>query len=310
MPIRRLASAVFVAALIAFVGATASAHFGDILKKLPEGPTPSTPPAAPAMNTLDCSKIDDALVDKAIKGNQAGKKISDDEVAKAKAKKAQADAKKAQADALRTKRAQSTVNTMMENGECKDAFKEKDPRMKEIRRLEDLVAAANDRGDEAKAEELSKKLDPLNEALELDADRACGGKGTAALHDCMERKTAELKKQGIAEPMLQIQAQGECMSNPSTSGFAGATGPSAEEQALDAEYDALMAEYQNMMKNADAKADKAKKDAMGLDDHQYAMFAECVIGVLNQDPVITSQTTPATLGAIKKRAAELEKVVH
>jgi len=308
MAIRRLASASLVAVLVALVGATASAQFGNILKKAPKPPTPGATPTAAASKTLECSQIDDNLVNKAVEGSQNAKKASDAELAKANAKKAEATAKKAQADGLRQKSAQLTVSNMMENGECKDKAKEKDPRMKEARRLEDLLAAANDRGDEAKAAEISKKLDPLNEAIDLDADRACGGKGSAALHDCMERKTAELSKQGLAGPMLQIQAQGACMSDPSTNGIAGMAGPTAEEQALDAEYERLMAEYQEIMRALNEKADKARRDAMGLDDREYARFSECVVGVLRKDPDVLSVTSQAGQDAIRRHAAQLRDI--
>jgi hypothetical protein len=308
MPIRRLASTALAAALIATLGATASAQFGNILKKAKPSVPGAKAAADPPPQSFSCEQLDESLIDKAVKAHQNS--IYDSEVAKANAKRAQADAKKAQADALRTKSAQSTVGAMMQNADCKDAKKEKDPRMKEARRLEDLLAAANDRGDEAKAAEISRKLDPLNEAIEIDADRACGGKGSAALHDCMEKKKAELSKQGLAGPMLQIQAQGACMSDPSTSGVVGMTGPSDEEKKLDAEYDALMKEYQDLMSNAKEKADKAQQDAMGLGDREYGVFLECVIGVLRKDPEMTSRTTPQVREAIRKYADVLEKAVH
>lgn len=309
MPIRRLASAALVAAFVAFVGATATAQF-----RLPKGLKPSVPgvkAAAPSSpKGPDCTKVDDASVDRFLKGYDAWKKAHDAEVAAANAKTAQAKAKTAQADVLRQKHAQVTVGNMMENADCKDRAKEKDPRMREARRLEDLLAAANDRGDEAKATEISKKLDPLNEAIDIDADRACGGKGSAALHDCIERKTAELSKQGLAGPMLQIQAQGACISDPSTNGVAGMTGPSAEEQALDAEAKKLNDEAREILDGANDKAGRAQQDVDGQNDHQRAVFMECVVGVLKHQPEIESQTNDQNRAAINKRAGELQKIAQ
>jgi hypothetical protein len=310
MPIRRLASATIVAALVALVGATASAQFGNILKKVPKPPSvPGTKAAAAASpKGPDFSNINDALVDKVLKGYDAWQKVHDDELAKAKAKTAEAKAKTEQADVLRQKCAQHTVADMMATSDCKDKAKEKDPRMKEARRLEDLVAAANDRGDEAKAAELSKKLDPLNEAIEIDADRACGGRTSAALHDCIVRKTAELSKQGLAGPMLQVQAQGACTSDPRTNGI-GATGCAGEEQ-LDADAKTLNDEARAILDAGNEKAGKAQGDVDGLNEYQRAVFLEGVVGVLNHDPVIMSQMTEQNRAAINKRAGELQKVAH
>ena len=309
MPIRRLASAAVVA-LVALAGATGSAQF-RLPRKISKPSLPGVKTETPASQKgPDCSNIDDALVDKVLKADAIRQKVYDDEVAKARAKQAQAKTKTAQADQLRAQRAQGTVGAMMENAECKDKFKEKDPRTKEIQRLEDQIAAADEKGDEKTSDALKKKADPLSEALEIAADRACGGKGSAALHDCMERKTAELSKQGLAGPMLQIQAQGACMSDPSTSGVAGATGPSAEEEALDAEAKKLEDEARDIMNGADEKAGKAQGDADGLDSHHRAIFIECVIGVLNDDPRIMSETSDQNRAAIRKREGELQKVAQ
>jgi hypothetical protein len=292
MPIRRLAAALAVAALVATIGATASAQFGSVLKGIHKGATakPAAPAPAPKP-TLECGQIDEAMLDRYLKALALRKKVYGEEVAKA-------NASKATADALAQKRAAAMVDTMLKTDQCKDAFKEKDARSKEIARLEAAVAAASDRGDDAKAEELRKKLDPLNEALDIDADRACGGKGSAALHDCMEKKKVELAKDGGSGPMLLVQAHGACASDPSTSGMGGLTGPSEAEVAANAAYNAGMADANN-------KANQAEKEALGLDEHQHALFAECLLGVLNRDNEISSQMTPAVRAAIEKHEAEL-----
>ena len=300
MPIRRLTSAALVAALIAIVGFVASAHTqlpgaGAKIPTLGKKAATAAKPSAPPKMITHCESMDGSLIDKFIKAQEIRDKVYSDEVAKA-------NANKAKADALAKTRGTQMVNTMMDTGQCIDAAKEKDPRMKEARRLEDLVAAANDSGDEAKAEELRKKLDPLNEAIDIAADRACGGKGISAFHDCLDRKTAELKKQGLAGPMLQIQAQSECMSNPTTSGMAGATEPSAEEQAAQNAYNDGMA-------HANEKADKAYKDAIGEDDERKkALFVDCCSGVRHSDPVILSNSSAEFQQAVLARGSALDKV--
>jgi hypothetical protein len=300
MPIRRLTSAAFVATLIAIVAFVTSAHAqfpgaGAKIPTLGKKAATAEKPAAPPQMITHCASVDPSLIDKFIKAQEIRDKVYSDEVAKA-------NANKAKADALAKTRGTQMVNTMMDTGQCIDAAKEKDPRMKEARRLEDLVAAANDRGEEAKAEELQKKLDPLNQAIDIDADRKCGGKGISALHDCLERKTAELKKQGLAGPMLQIQAQGECISNPATSGMAGATGPSAEEQAAQNAYNDGMA-------NANEKADKAYEDALGEENgRKKDLFVDCCYGVRHKDPVILSNSSAEFQQAVLAKGSALDKV--
>jgi hypothetical protein len=302
MPIRRLTSAAVVAAFLAVLGASATAQVPGVLKRISKAAStgPKTPPPAPVTApkpTITCSQITGDMLDQFLKGQAAWKATHDAEIAKA-------NAYKAKADALAKDRATATMNAMMKADECKDAFKEKDPRRKEINRLESLVAAADGRGDEAKSEELRKKLDPLNEALELDADRACGGKGSSALHDCLEKKQADLAKQGVSGPMLAIQAHGECASDPATSGIAGASAPSqAEQDATDA--------YNQGMKDANQKADEARKkeeDAMGLDDHQRALFLECILGVLNRDQEVSRQMPTDIRVKIEKHEPELHDI--
>src|SRR5262245_58082804 len=221
MVTRALVSVAAAAAFVAAIGVTADAQLGGILKK----PKPGVAkPAATQDNGLSCSGVTDETIDKYLKARKAWQDVYDRDMA-------QANARQAEADAMAKKRAQGTFGTLMATAECTDKFKEKDPRSREIARLEQLVADAEDKGDEAKADALRKKLDPLSDALNVDADRACGGKGAAALHDCLAKKKVDLAKTGLTEPMLTIQAQGECMSDPATSGIAGATAASAEEEA-------------------------------------------------------------------------------
>jgi hypothetical protein len=82
MPIRRLASAALVAGLVALLGGTGSAQFNPF-KKLPKAPPLPNAPVHPPKHTFKCSEIDDALVDKFLKGRDARKKVEDEEAATA-----------------------------------------------------------------------------------------------------------------------------------------------------------------------------------------------------------------------------------
>jgi hypothetical protein len=297
MSIRRSAFALVIAGLFAIFVVTADAQFGNILKKVKP---PTGAPAAPA-RPLYCAGISDEDISKYLKSKEVQKKVIEQEIAEENARKAQADALKQKADALAQKRAQTMVNTMMATEECKDRFKEKDPRSKKIAELEDLIAAANDRGDEAKADQIQKQLSPLSQSLEIDADRACGGRGAAALHDCMASKKAALAKQGATEPMLTIQAQGECMQDPSTSGMAGATAASAEEQAANDK-------AAELLRRADSNADQAAAEASGLKGNEFSKLDHCIRGVIAGDPA--TPTTPESKAAINSRAAELKAALQ
>jgi hypothetical protein len=305
---RRVVQIGWTVLLLVVVAVTVDAQIGSLLKKrIPKPPSlPGAPaPARPPERAPYGSGINDELIDKYIKAMAVQKQVLAKEMAGARAKQAEAKAKKAKADTLAQKRAESMMATMMQTEECKDGFKEKDPRSKEIARLEDQVAAADGRGDEARSEELRKKLDPLNNALDVDADRACGGKGTAAFDDCLAKKKAELAKQGLTEPMLAIQAQAACMEDPATSGFAGATAASGEEQAANAEEEAANQAAQDAMQNGKADADKAGMDAAGLTADQFAMLDHCIRNRVNGGP----GCAPDSNAAIDKRAGDLKKAV-
>ena len=307
MSVSRLASASIVSGCLVLVGVTASAQFGNVLKRAPKPPSvpTATKPSAPASPapgpSLYCAGITDENINRYLKAKEVQKQVLQRELAEANARKAEADALNRKADALGQKRAEQMLSTMMATEECKDKFKEKDPRSKRIARLEDLMAAANDRGDEAKAEAIQNELSPLSNALDVEADRACGGKGTSALHDCLEKKKAALAKQGLTEPMLTVQAQGECMQDPSTSGFAGATAASAEEEAA-------TEGAAELLRNAESNADKAGADAAGLSGHEFNKLDHCIRNVIGGNPA--TPTTPESTAAINRRAAELKAALR
>ena len=282
MGVGRFVSASMAVGLVALLGVTSDAQFGKALKKLPAAPSvPGTSaPAAAAPDRRNSNAVTDDDIAKFIKAIKVQKEVLAREMAGVKALEAKAAAAKAKLDAANTDRAQKMIDTMMATDECKDRFKEKDPRSKEIARLEDQVAAADSREETATSDALRQKLDPLSAALDVDADRACGGKGSAALHDCMAAKKVTLAKQGVTEPMLTVQAQGECMQDPATSGFAGATGAPPEET----EDRAASAAAAEAFSAARVNADRAGYEAAGLTQQRFAWLDHCVRGRIDGGP--------------------------
>src|SRR6476620_11269164 len=172
MSIRRLAVLPLIGAGILAVIATLHAQFPKVhVPKPPSVPgaktvTPAEPAPQPVKRAF-CSGITNEQIDQFIKAQQVRAQALQSELAKA-------NAKKAVADAMDKKLASENLEAMTKTGECTDAFKEKDPRSKEILRLDTLAEAATNGNDEAKAEQYQKKSSRLSNALEVDADRACG----------------------------------------------------------------------------------------------------------------------------------------
>ena len=103
MPVRRLMSAALLAALIALAGTTARGQFHGL--KIPKAPSFPSAPVKTPKPTFKCSQIDDALVDKFLKGRDARKKVEDEEAAKANQTQSNgqnAEAKQAETDALQS----------------------------------------------------------------------------------------------------------------------------------------------------------------------------------------------------------------
>jgi hypothetical protein len=299
MSVRRLASASAVACLVVLAGITAGAHFGNPLTRVagvPSAPDHSEQGKPPG---TVCSDITDQHLDKFLTAKRVTRETMQREQDAASARMAAA---KAQLDAGGQQRAAVMMNTMMENEACKDPIKEKDPRAKEVQRLYALAEAASGGGDDAKAEEYQNKASQLESAIDIDADRKCGGKGSSALHDCIEKKKPVLAKQGVAEPMLTVQTQAECMQDPSTMGLAGMTGESAEEQAAKA----AQSEAQDALRNAQGRADKAGADASGLSTQELGRIADCIcLGRGWAGP--NAVTSPEAQAAVNRRKAELTR---
>ncbi len=81
-------------------------------------------------------------------------------------------------------------------------------------------------------------------------------------------------------------------------------------EQLDADAKTLNDEARALLDAGNEKAGKAQGDVDGLNEHQRAVFLECVVGVRNHDPVIMSQTTEQNRAAINKRAGELQKIAQ
>src|SRR3954468_11524903 len=162
---RRLLAGSIVPIVVVLLGVTADAQFPKIrIPKTPAIPGVNRPsPPAPAatqssQKSFECSDITDELVENMLKGREAASKAYEAAQKAYDAEMARAKAKRAEADALQSNRGQQMMNVMMQNSECKDAFKKKDPRASEIARLEDQVAAADSAGDGTKSDAVRKKL--------------------------------------------------------------------------------------------------------------------------------------------------------
>jgi hypothetical protein len=294
------------------------------LPKLPSVPgvkeaAPATPPPA---TKVYCTGITDEKIDQYIKAKQVQAKVLAQELAKA-------NANKAKAEALTKERGQGVVNEMVKLGECTDAFKEKDPRSKEIARLEGLEEAATNSGNEAKAEQYHKRGNEIEELREVDADRACGGRGFSALYDCREKKVAgddratdrdklrrladEAGKKGDQQKQaeytqqadqlgdrMKAEAQMACMAEHPGIGLVGARAASSEEEGATAAAEAGF-------RNAKANADQAGMDAAKLTQDEFAMLDHCITRVIKGDP--STPAPPESKAAIQRRAGDLKPLV-
>jgi hypothetical protein len=97
------------------------------------------------------------------------------------------------------------------------------------------------------------------------------------------------------------------MSDPSTSGFAGATGESEEEKKLRDEASEIERQAKQQKEEADSQARKNESEESGVDDKDRAIFLECCIGVRNNDPVWLAKTPETARAALRKPGVQ-EKV--
>lgn len=334
MSIRRLALLPLMVACVLAVS-TLHAQFPKI-PKIPKGPIPGvntpSPPAPPQQAKLYCTGITDEQIDQYIKARQVQGQVLQSEMAKANAKKAEADALDKNRDAENRKLAADNAEYLMKHADCLDAAKEKDPRAKEQSRLEALAEEATNANDEARADLLQKRAARVSEAIEVDADKACGGRGVSLLVACRDKKMAaddrvqevarlrkleaEAGKKGdrakeleygrkadeIEGPMMAM-SQITCMGEHPEYNMMGAQAPREET----AEEQATHKAAKDAFSNAHANADKAGQDAAKLDSSEYNKLDHCIRSVLNDAPA-TPIDAP-TKAVIQKRAGDLKPFI-
>lgn len=327
MSIRRRALLPLIGAGILVVIATLHAQFPKVhIPKPPSVPgvktaTPAEP-APPPVKRAFCSGITNEQIDQFIKAKQVQVQVLQSELAKA-------NAMKDRSDAMDKKLAAENADFLMKNGECTDAAKEKDPRSKEIARLEALAETATNANDEAKAQQYQRKSSRISEALEIDADRACGGRGISRLFDCRAKKMAaddrsadlnrlrrladdagkkgDQKKQAddteqadSIEDQMKAMAQMACMTEHPELAMAGGRDRNAEEQAA---HDATEAAF----RNTQANADKAAQDAGKLTEDEFSRLDHCVRNVLGNNPATPIDDATKTL--IQSRSGDLKPFI-
>jgi RNase P subunit RPR2 len=236
---------------------------------------------------------------------------------------AEAKAKKSEADAAATRAGTAMMNDMAKTGECKDAFMEKDPRSKEVQRLYDLATAASEKGNEKLSEQYSEKANKIQEALDIDADRACGGKGASFMDTCrkeaeakdprsaersrLERLAAEAAKKSdtaaserYTEEAKQVAAQMEAAAAMEcvvkmTAQQVGAEGVAANQASNEAS---------QMLSNAQNSGTAEGQAAGNFTEDEYGRIKECVYGRINL-PAGTPMNAQSA-SSIDQRAPELK----
>jgi len=320
MPIRRLARVPLTAGVVVVLAATVLAQFPKVrVPKLPgvPGAPATTPPQA--RKAAYCDGITSDEIEKFLDALNAEQLALDRELAAAKAKKADVDR------ALQA-RGQRVVADMMKLGECKDPIKEKDPRTREADRLQKLADDASARGDDQKAEEYQKQASALSDEIDVDADRACGGKGSSLYADCkakfiagdartaeaerLRRQAAEAAKHGDRKTsdaltaqaaqiiaMRDVDAHGQCL--PQMVSAQLGAGAEEEQRASDA--------ASNDISKASSKAQKEAAEKSGFTEDEYGRLKECIQGRLTMPGGPPMDDTSAK--AIDAHKAELKKAL-
>lgn len=316
------------AACVVLFATTALAQFPKFkVPKLPSAPSvPGTKPSDTAHKGNYCDGITADEIDRFLKAMNAEQAALDREAAAARAKKAEADAKQAEADRARQARGQQVVMDMMKVADCKDPIKDKDPRRKEADRLQKLSDDASARGDEKKAEEYSKQASAISDQIDIDADRACGGKGSSLMADCSAQfnagdpRTAEIdrlrhqaedagrhgdKKTSDAlnaqasqtAALRDMDAHNTCL--PKMMAAQMGTGAEEEQRASNT--------ASSDMRGAGSTAQKEGAQTGGFTEDQYARLKECITGRLSMPAGMPMDQTSAA--AIDARKAELKKAL-
>jgi len=283
--------------------------------------------AAPAaessrlLTRVSCDNLTPDEINRLLKGLEAEKAARKDAVAAANAKQKEADAQKAAANADAQRAATVMVNDMARTGECKDAFMEKDARSKEVQRLYDLATAASEKGNEKLSEQYSEKANKIQQALDIDADKACGGKGASFMDTCLkegaaksprsaerdalQRKADDAAKKGDTAAVDRYTEQAKQVAAEIEGGTAmecvvkmtalqvGADGVAAHEAGNAASQTG--SEASRMMSAAMQSGTKEGAEAAGLTESEYSRLKECVIGYINhwEGPPMNAQAASA-----------------
>jgi hypothetical protein len=254
-----------------------------------------------------CDNITQDEINRLLKALEAENAARQKAVAAANAKKKDAAAQKAAADADTRRAATVMVNDMAKTGECKDGFVEKDPRSKEIQRLYDLASAASEKGSEKLSEQYSEKASKIQEALDIDADRACGGKGASFLDTCrkeaaarnprsaerdqLQRKADEAAKKGDTAAADRYSEQAKQLTGEIEAGTAmecvvkmtqlqiGAGGVAAHEASTAASQ--ASNDASRLMHEAQESGAAEGAAAGDFTESEYARLKECILGRIN-----------------------------
>ena len=270
---------------------------------------------------VSCDNLTPDEINQLLKGLEAEKAARKGAVDAANAKQKEADAQKAAANADAQRAAAIMVDDMAKTGECKDAFMEKDPRSKEVQRLYDLATAASEKNNEKLSEQYSEKASKIQEALDIDADKACGGKGASFMDSCrkeaaaknprsaerdqLQRKADDATKKGDSAAAERYSAQAKQLAGEIEAGVAmecvvkmtqlqvGTAGVAAHEAGNAASH--ASSEASRMMSEAQQSGTKEGAEAAGLSEGEYARLKECVIGYINhwEGPAMNAQAASA-----------------
>lgn len=301
MVVRRPAAvSVSILFVLALLGASAHAQFGNLLKKAL--PKPATAEMAP--KKLYCADITSEQVNQLLEGLKAERAAHE---------RAQASDRAAKGIQAANDEAAATrvMEAMQRQAACEQGAQEKDPRFKEAERLSELRNKAQDRGDEAAADKYGEQYAALNDALEAMARKACTDPACLArarAESGHHEMIAELKAAAAREKdpdrkgALEAQIPGylamiESEAQMTCSAMIGAAAPSAAEQAASA------SAADAARKAKEGKEDEGAKNA-NMTKEEYQKLKECAIGALN-NPSATP-LTPESRQAIDQRQPALE----
>jgi hypothetical protein len=266
-----------------------------------------------------CDGITGEDLDRLIEATKVEEAALAKESAAAKKQKDAADAKLQQGAA-------GMVADMMKTGECTDAFKAKDPRSKEIDRLYELASNASARGSDQQADKYNQQAGKIEEALDIAADRACGGKGASFIADCRESAMANdprtAERDALRKKADEAHKNGKQAAGEEYRGKADQLSAQIEAEAAmtcvtkmtQAQLgqtlisdQAASQEASQRMHNASNVAAKEAVEAAGMSEDELGRLRECIVGRIRR-PEATPMNAQSS-SAIDARRAELQKVL-